>query len=291
MTTATIPATAGETPNPAVRSDEVVIRPARNAKGYWIELWRYRELFFFLAWRDLKVRYKQTTVGVAWAVIRPLLVMLIFTVVFGRLAGLPTPGGLPYPLVVMAGMIAWQFFAGVTGEGSASVLSNANLITKVYFPRVIVPASAVAVSLADLFITGALLFGMMAWYRFIPPWQVLALPAFVLLALAAALGVAFWLSALTVRYRDVRFVIPFIVQFGLYITPVGFATSAVPSHYHPLLAVNPMVGVIEGFRWCLLGSGEVDGWVLPVSLASAAVLLVTGFRYFRATERLFADTI
>jgi lipopolysaccharide transport system permease protein len=269
----------------------VVIRPGGAAGGYWAELWRYRELFAFLAWRDLKVRYKQTVIGVAWAVLRPLLVMAIFTVVFGRLANLPSPDGVPYPLLVMAGMIAWQFFAGVMGEGSGSVLSNANLITKVYFPRVIVPASVVAVAFADLLVTAGLLVGMMAWFRFAPPWQVVLLPGFLLVALTAALGVGLWLSALTVRYRDVRFVIPFLVQFGLYVTPVGFSTLAVPEEYRPLFALNPMVGVIEGFRWCLLGTGAVGGWTVPVSTAVSVGLLVTGFRYFRATERRFADTI
>ena len=227
----------------------------------------------------------------AWAVIRPLLVTVIFVTVFGRLANLPSPDGVPYPLMVLAGMTAWQFFAAVMADGSNSVLTNSNLISKVYFPRVIVPASVVAVAFADLLVTGAMLLGLMAWYGFPPPPQVLLLPGMVLLALAAALGAGFWLSALTVRYRDVRFVVPFLVQFGLYVTPVGFSTQSVPEEYRPLFAVNPMVGVIEGFRWCLLGSGVVGGWVLPVSAASAAALLVSGFRYFRATERRFADII
>lgn len=278
------------TPEPPL-PDEIVLRPSGPAGGYWAELWRYRELFLFLAWRDLKVRYKQTVIGVAWAVLRPLIVMAIFVVIFGRLAGLPSPGDVPYPLLVMAGMVAWQFFATVMGEGSNSVLANANLITKVYFPRVIVPASVVAVAFADLAITGVLMLGLMAIYGMLPPVQVLLLPLFVLLGLAAALGAGLWLSALTVRFRDVRFVVPFVVQFGLYATPVGFSTFAVPEPYRPLFAINPMVGVIEGFRWCLLGSGAIGDWVLPVSAASAAVLLVSGFRYFRATERRFADTI
>jgi lipopolysaccharide transport system permease protein len=272
-------------------ADQVVIRPGGPGAGYWRELWRYRELFLFLAWRDLKVRYKQTAIGVAWALIRPLLVMVIFTIVFGRLAKLPAPDGVPYPVLVMTGMMAWQFFAGVMGEGSVSVLSNANLITKVYFPRVIVPASVVAVALADLLVTWGLMLGMMAWYGLLPPVQVVLLPVFLLLALAASLGAGFWLSALTVRYRDVRFVVPFLVQFGLYVTPVGYSAFTVPEGYRPLLALNPMTGVIEGFRWCLLGTGAVGGGTLPVSAAVAAALLVTGFRYFRATERRFADKI
>lgn len=280
-----------EPPAPALPDEELVLRAGGGSRGYWAELWRYRELFAFLAWRDLKVRYKQTTVGVAWAVLRPLLVTVIFVVVFGRLANLPSPDGVPYPLLVLVGMAAWQFFAAVMGDGSNSVLNNANLISKVYFPRVIVPASVVAVGLADLVITGGLTAGLMAWYGRLPPAQVLLLPAFVALALVAALGTGLWLSALTVKYRDVRFLVPFVVQFGLYVTPVGFSTASVPEAYRLLFAVNPMVGVIEGFRWCLLGSGAIDGGVLAVSAASAGLLLVTGFRFFRATERRFADTI
>lgn len=279
-------------PDPGPAEDEIVVlRPEGSSRGYWAELWRYRELFAFLAWRDLKVRYKQTTVGVAWAVLRPLLVTVVFVTVFGRLAALPSPDGIPYPLLVLAGMTAWQFFAAVIGEGSNSVLSNANLISKVYFPRVIVPTSVVAVAFADLAITGLMTGGLMAWYGVRPPAQVVLLPAMVLLALAAALGACLWLAALTVRYRDVRFVVPFVVQFGLYVTPVGFSTASVAAGFRPVFALNPMVGVIEGFRWCLLGSGEVGGWVLPVSAVSAGVLLVSGFRYFRQTERLFADII
>lgn len=272
-------------------SDFVVLRASGSSHGYWRELWKYRELFVFLAWRDLKVRYKQTVIGVAWAVIRPLLTMIIFTVLFSKLAKLPSPDDVPYPVLVMAGLIAWQFFAAVMGEGSQSVLSNANLITKVYFPRVIVPASVMAVALADLAITGTMTLLLMAWYSTIPSWHVVFLPGFLLMAIAAALGVGFWLSALTVRHRDMRFVIPFIVQFGLYVTPVGFSTASVPVEWRPFFALNPMVGVIEGFRWCLLGVGLLGGGILPISLAVSLVLLVTGFRYFRATERQFADTI
>lgn len=272
-------------------AEELVLRPGGSSRGYWAELWKYRELFYFLAWRDLKVRYKQTIIGVAWAVLRPLIVTIIFVVVFGKLANLPSPAGVPYPLLVLAGMIAWQFFSSVMSEGSASVVANANLVTKIFFPRIIVPASSVAVALADLAVTGIMMLGLMAWYQVLPPIQVLLLPAFLLMALAAALGVAFWLSALTVRYRDVRFIVPFMVQFGLYITPVGFSTINVPEAYRPLLALNPMTGVIEGFRWCLLGQGVLDSWIVPISAASALVLLVSGFRFFRATERQFADII
>jgi lipopolysaccharide transport system permease protein len=271
--------------------EEIVLRAGGSNRGYWAELWRYRELFFFLAWRDFKVRYKQTTVGVAWAVLRPLLVTVIFVMIFSRLAGLPAPEGIPYPLLVLVGMAAWQFFSTVMGEGSNSVIANANLISKVYFPRIVVPISVVAVALTDLLITGGLVLGLMSWYRFVPPLQVLLVPAFLLLGLAAALGVGFWLSALTVRFRDVRFLVQFVAQFGLYATPVGYSTFNIPEVYRPVFALNPMVGVIEGFRWCLLGAGALDHGVLAVSTVVALGLLVSGFWYFRRTEHLFADTI
>ena len=270
---------------------ETVIRPNRGTAHYWAEVWRYRELFAFLAWRDLTVRYKQMTIGVAWALIRPLITMIVFTVVFGRLAGLPSPGGVPFALLVMAGLLPWQFFSAVMAEGSASLLTNAHLITKVYFPRLIVPATSVAVAFADLLVAGGLMAVLMLWYGQVPPVQIVLLPTFLLLGTAAALGVGFWLSALTVRYRDFRYVVPFMVQFGLYLTPVGFSTASVPEQFRPLYALNPLVGVIEGFRWCLLGVGEIGGWVLPISVAVSTMLLVTGFRYFRASERRFADTI
>ena len=280
-----------ESPARPEMEDEIVLRPGGASRGYWAELWRYRELFVFFAWRDLKVRYKQTAVGVAWAVIRPVLTTAVLVIVFSRLANMDAPAGIPYPLMVLAGMTAWQFFASVMSEGSGSVLTNANLISKVYFPRVIVPASVVAVALADLAITGVITALVMLWYAFMPPLQVLLLPAMLLLALASALGVGFWLSALMVQYRDVRFIVPFLAQFGLYITPVGYSAAKVPEQYQPLFALNPMVGVVEGFRWCLLGEGCVDGWILPISTASALMLLWSGFRYFRVTERRFADII
>jgi len=270
---------------------ETVIRAGGSWTGYWAEVWRFRELFFFLAWRDVKVRYKQMTIGIGWALIRPLLVMIIFTLVFSRLAKLDSPAGVPYPLLVMAAMLPWQFFAAVMGEGSNSLLTNANLITKVYFPRLIVPASAVMVASVDLLISGILMVGMFVWYGFLPPVQVLLLPVFFVLALAAALGLGLLLSALTVKYRDFRYVIPFVVQFGLYVTPVGYSTLTIPVEYRWAFALNPMVGVIEGFRWCLLGTGILGDGVLISSTAVTLVTLVIGFRYFRATERQFADTI
>jgi lipopolysaccharide transport system permease protein len=270
---------------------EIVIRPGGGLAGYWAELWRFRELFFFLAWRDVKIRYKQTSIGVGWALLRPFMFMLIFTLIFSKLAKLTSPGDVPYPLMIMAGMLPWQFFAQVMGEGSNSLFANANLITKVYFPRLLIPASAVAVALVDLLISGVLLVGMFAWYGFLPPLNVLLLPFFMAIAFLAALGVGLLLSALTVRYRDVRIIIPFLVQFGFFATPIGYSTAAVPVDYRWLFALNPMVGAIEGFRWSLFGVGVLGDGVLPASLAMTAVVLVCGFRYFRATERQFADTI
>jgi lipopolysaccharide transport system permease protein len=277
-------------PADAAAETELVVEAGKTAGQYWRDLWRYRELFYFLAWRDIKVRYKQTTVGIAWALIRPLLTMVIFTIVFGRLAKLPAPGEIPYPLLVMAGMLPWQFFANAMSECGGSILANANLISKVYFPRLITPASVVLVTFVDLLISGVLMLGLMAWYGFTPPWQVLTLPVFLVLALAAALGVGLWLSALTVKYRDFRYIVPFVVQFGLYVSPVGFSTDVVPEEWRLVFALNPMTGTIEGFRWALLGS-PLRPAELAVSTCVTILLLVTGFAYFRATERQFADTI
>lgn len=270
---------------------ETIIRADGHWSGYWRELWKYRELFVFLAWRDVSVRYKQTVIGVGWALIRPFLMMVIFTLVFSKLAKLASPGEIPYPLLIMAAMLPWHFFASVMGEGSNSLLANANLITKVYFPRLIIPATSVAVAAVDLAIGGSLLIGMFAWYGFMPSIQIALLPVFFALALMAAFGTSFWLSALTVRYRDVRYVVPFLVQIGLYATPVGFSTASIPVEYRWLFALNPMVGVIEGFRWSLLGTGILGDGVLISSLVMTTILIITGFRYFRATERKFADTI
>jgi lipopolysaccharide transport system permease protein len=270
---------------------ELVVQAGKTSGLFWRDLWRYRELFYILAWRDLKVRYKQTAIGVAWALIRPLLTMVIFTVIFGKLANLPSPHGVPYPLLVLAGMLPWQFFATAINECGTSILNNAQLIAKVYFPRLITPASVVLVSFADLLIAGALIFGLMVWYGYPPPVQVVTLPAFLAMGLAAALGVGLWLAALTVKYRDFRYIVPFIAQFGLYVSPVGFSSAVVPERWRLAFALNPMTGVIEGFRWALLG-GEVFHWPEQVvSLSVTALLLVSGFRYFRATEREFADTV
>jgi lipopolysaccharide transport system permease protein len=270
---------------------ELVIEAGRTEQQYWKDLWRYRELFYFLAWRDILVRYKQTVIGVAWALIRPFLTMIVFTVVFGKLANLPSEG-VPYPILVFAAMLPWQFFASALSESSNSLISNSNLVSKVYFPRLIVPTSAVIVSFVDFLISGVILLGLMVWYQFIPDWRILTLPIFIVIAFAASMGAGLWLTALSVEYRDFRYIVPFIVQFGLYISPVGFSSSIVPQEWRLLYSLNPMVGVIDGFRWAILG-GESQIYLpgFALSLTLVALLLWGGIGYFRKMERTFADVI
>jgi lipopolysaccharide transport system permease protein len=272
---------------------EIVIEAGRTERQYWQDLWRYRELFYFLAWRDILVRYKQTAIGIAWALIRPFLTMVVFTVVFGNLAKLPSPNGVPYPILVFAGMLPWQFFSNALTECSNSLVNNSNLISKVYFPRLIVPTSAVIVSFVDFMISGMILLGLMAYYVFVPDWRILTLPLFILIAFVASMGVGLWLAALTVEYRDFRFVVPFIVQFGLYISPVGFSSSIVPEQWRLLYSINPMVGVIDGFRWAILG-GDSNLFFQPgfwLSLTLVFLLFWSGIWYFRRMEKTFADVI
>ena len=271
---------------------ELIIEAGRTERQYWKDLWRYRELFYFLSWRDVLVRYKQTAIGIAWALIRPFLTMVVFTVVFGQLAKLPSDGEAPYPILVFAAMLPWQFFANALTGCSNSLISNANLISKVYFPRLIVPASAVIVSFVDFLISGMILLGLMAGYNFVPSWQILTLPLFVLIAFAASMGAGLLLAALNVQYRDFRYIVPFIVQFGLYISPVGFSSNIVPQQWRLWYSLNPMVGVIDGFRWAILGGESklyLPGFML--SLALVGVLLAVGVTYFRKMERTFADVI
>jgi len=270
---------------------ELIIQAGRSQQQYWRDLWRYRELFYFLAWRDILVRYKQTTIGILWALIRPFLTMVVFTVVFGNLAKLPSQG-VPYPILVFSAMLPWQFFANSLSECSNSLISNANLLSKVYFPRLVVPTSAVIVSLVDFMISGIILIGLMAWYNFIPNWRILTLPLFVAIAFMAAMGAGLWLAALNVKYRDFRYVVPFIVQFGLYISPVGFSSSIVPEQWRLLYSLNPMVGVIDGFRWAILGGdAQLDWSGFGLSVGLVTLLFISGVRYFRAYERTFADVI
>ncbi len=271
---------------------ETILEAGRAEKNYWRDLWRYRELFYFLAWRDLLVRYKQTVIGVAWAVVRPLLTTLVFTVVFNKIARLSAPGAAPYTLMVMAAMLPWQFFATSLAESSNSLVGNANLIAKVYFPRLIAPASSVITSFVDFLITLGLLAGMMVWYGFLPDWRLLALPLFVVLAFGASFGAGLWLCALTVRYRDFRYIVPFLVQFGLYASPVGISTTLVPEKWRLLYSLNPMVGVIDGFRWALLrGETVLTVSELVMSCIVVGLLIASGVWYFRKMERTFADVI
>ena len=232
---------------------DLIIEPGRAEKNYWKDLWRYRELFYILSWRDIKVRYKQTVIGAAWSIIRPLLTTIIFTIVFSRIAKLNNPSLAPYSLMVFAGMLPWQFFSNALSESSNSLIGNANLITKVYFPRMIIPASSVITSMVDLGISFIIMIGMFVWFQFIPSWHIIFLPLFVLLAFLCSFGFGLYLTAVNVKYRDFRYIIPFIVQFGLYITPVGFSSAVIPDKWKIWYALNPMVGIIDGFRWCLLG--------------------------------------
>jgi lipopolysaccharide transport system permease protein len=270
---------------------ELIIEAGRTEKQYWKDLWNYRELFYFLAWRDILVRYKQTAIGVAWAILRPFLTMLVLTIIFGKLARFPS-GSTPYPILVFAAMLPWQFFSNSLTECSNSLIGNAGLISKVYFPRLVIPTSSVIVSFADFLLSGAILLGLMAWYNFWPTWRVLALPFLILISFGAAMGAGLWISAMNVKYRDFRYVVPFLVQFGLYISPVGFASNVVPEKWRLLYSINPMVGVIDGFRWAILNKDViiyVPGFILSMSLVM--FLFLGGVWYFRKTERTFADVI
>ena len=272
-------------------SSELIIEAGRAEKQYWKDLWRYRELFYFLAWRDILVRYKQTAIGILWALIRPFLTMVVFTVVFGQLAKLPAEGA-PYPILVFSAMLPWQFFANSLSESSNSLITNANLLSKIYFPRLIIPTSAVVVSFVDFLISGIILLGLMAWYNFVPSWRILTLPLFSVIAFVAAMGAGLWLASLNVQYRDFRYIVPFIVQFGLYISPVGFSSSIVPEKWRLLYSLNPMVGVIDGFRWAILRDGShfyLPGFIL--SLGFVGLIFISGIWYFRKMEKTFADVI
>jgi lipopolysaccharide transport system permease protein len=272
------------------KREPLIIEAGVTDSNYWKDLWLYRELLYILSWRDIKIRYKQTVVGAAWSVIRPLLTTVIFTLVFGRVAKLPSPDGIPYALLVFAGMLPWQFFSNALSESSNSLIGNTNLISKVYFPRMIIPTSSVITSLVDFAISFALMLLMMAYYGVLPPVQILLLPFFILLAFLAAMGIGLYITALNVKYRDFRYIIPFIVQFGLYITPVGFQTSTIGERWRLLYSLNPMVGIIDGFRWCLLGLPmNTDGLVCSVAVTVASLWL--GIRFFRRTEKSFADNI
>jgi lipopolysaccharide transport system permease protein len=279
----------------AVSTEELIIEPGRSEKNYWKDLWRYRELFYILSWRDIKVRYKQTVIGAAWGVIRPLLTMIVFTFVFGKIANLEDKNiTIPYPIIVFAGLLPWQFFATALSDASNSLIGNSNLISKVYFPRMIIPASSVITSLVDFGISFGLLLIIMGFYQYLPPIQILLLPVFILMAFLISMGAGLYVTALNVKYRDFRYVIPFIVQFGIYITPVGYTSAVIAEKYSETarfwFSLNPMVGVVDGFRWCIVG----EPLYLPGFILSLCMIVVLGFLgvwYFRKTEKSFADTI
>jgi lipopolysaccharide transport system permease protein len=278
----------------AASTEELVIEAGRSEKNYWKDLWRYRELFYILSWRDIKVRYKQTVIGTAWGVIKPLLTMLIFTFIFGQMAGLDEKKGPPYPIVVLAGLLVWQFFSSALNEASSSLVNNTNLITKIYFPRLIIPASAIIVSLVDFAISFGLLLILFLYYQYVPPIQILLIPVFVIMTFLAAFGTGLYLTALNVKYRDFRHVIPFIIQFGLYVTPVGYSSEVITQKYSEKArfwySLNPIVGIIDGFRWCITGAPFYwPGFLL--SLVIILLLLWLGVTYFRKTEKAFADNI
>jgi lipopolysaccharide transport system permease protein len=269
----------------------LIIEAGKSERHYWRDLWQYRELFYFLAWRDILVRYKQTVIGLAWSLLQPFVTMVVFTLVFGKLAKLPS-GNVPYPILVFAAQLPWQFFANAFSQAGNSLIGNANMISKVYFPRLVIPASAVIVSFLDFLISGVLLVGLMVWYGFMPDWHIITLPIFIFIAFAAAMGAGLWIASLNVTYRDFRYIIPFVVQIGLYISPVGFSSSIVPDKWRLLYSANPMVGVIDGFRWAILGGDAQLYWPgFALSMSLVIFLLITGIIYFRKTERRFADII
>jgi lipopolysaccharide transport system permease protein len=273
---------------------EMIIEAGTTEKNYWKDLWHYRELFYILSWRDIRVRYKQTVIGATWSVIRPLLTMVIFVFAFGRMGGLAKASNVPYPLLVFSGLLPWQFFSTALSEASGSLIGNANLVSKVYFPRIIIPASSVITSLVDFLITFCLLVIMIIFYRYVPSWQVLFLPFFILLAFFASFGIGLYITALNVKFRDFRYIVPFVVQLGLYISPIGYSSSRVAKEFGERVrfwySLNPMVGIADGFRWCIVGEPlYIPGLLL--SIAVTIFFLFIGIRYFRKTEKTFSDNI
>ena len=274
-----------------MKTKEITIEAGKIEAQYWHDLWAYRELFYFLAWRDILVRYKQTAIGILWAILRPFLTMVVFSIVFGKIAKLPS-GNTPYPILVFAALLPWQFFSNALSESSNSLIGNSNLISKVYFPRLVIPISSIIVSFVDFIISGAILFALMIFYSYWPTWRVLTLPFFIIIAFAASMGTGLWISAMNVKFRDFRYIVPFIVQLGLYISPVGFSSSVIPDKWRLLYSLNPMVGVIDGFRWAILGKTDslyLPGFILSLTLVS--IIFIFSLRFFRNTERTFADII
>tara|TARA_B100000787_G_C16195393_1_gene300403 strand:+ start:2065 stop:2898 length:834 start_codon:yes stop_codon:yes gene_type:complete len=277
-----------------MKKNRITIIDSKNTKQqYWNDLWSYRGLFYFLSWKDVLVRYKQTVIGVAWSVIRPFLTMIIFVLIFSKIAKLPSDGNAPYAIMVFAALLPWQFFSNALADSGNSLVDNADMVGKIFFPRVIIPASTIIVSLLDFCISFVILIFLMLWYQFVPNITILLLPFFLLLAIINVLGLGLWLSALNVTYRDFRYVIPFMVQFGLYLSPVGFSSSIVPEQWRMLYSLNPMVGVIDGFRWAILGSENATLYIpgFIVSIIISLVILYTGMKFFRKKEKTFADVI
>ncbi|MEO6838431.1 MAG: ABC transporter permease [Ginsengibacter sp.] len=274
-----------------IQEFDLVIERGRSKKNYWKDLWRFRELFLFLSWRDILVRYKQTAIGLSWSLIRPFLTMIVFTVIFGRLAKLPS-NGVPYPILVYAAMLPWQFFSTSFTDASNSLLVNSNMLTKIYFPRLIIPVSTVIVNLVDFLISFLILIGLMIWYHFVPPLTILYLPLFLGFTFLISMGSGLYVAALNVKYRDFKYIVPFVVQIGMYVSPVGFSSSVVPPKWRLLYSLNPMVGVIDGFRWCILGKNSsiyLPG--LMISIGTTFLVVILGLWYFRKMEKTFADVV
>lgn len=267
------------------------IEAGKSTQNYFKDVWRYRELLYFLSWRDILVKYKQTLIGILWIIVRPIITILVFTIVFGKIAQLPQ-AGIPYPLLVLAGLLPWYFFSNALSESSLSLISNSSLITKVYFPRILLPMSSIIVSLLDFCITFLLALAVMAWYGILPGWEIIFLPLFIILSFIPALGAGLWFSAFNVKYRDFRYIVPFLVQIGILFSPVGFSSNIIPEEWRILYSLNPLVGVIDGFRWMLLGSSfdiYFPGFLISITLS--VVILISGALYFKKTERIFADII
>jgi len=274
-----------------MKETEIIIEPGKRLRHYWRDLWLYRELFYFLSWRDILVRYKQTVIGISWSLIRPLLTMIIFTIIFGKLAKFPSHG-IPYPILVFSAILPWQLFASSITDASNSLIQNTNMITKIYFPRLIMPTSSIIVNLVDFLISFSILCVLMVWYQYMPDWRILFIPVFLFMAFMASLGMGLWLSSLNVKYRDFRYIVPFMVQLGLYVSPVGFSSDVIPEKWRMLYSINPMVGVIDGFRWALIGKDIQFYWPgFILSFGIVLLLLYTGFLFFQKMERSFADVI
>ncbi len=274
-----------------IKKNITVIQAGKHEKQYLIDLWAYRELFFFLSWRDILVRYKQTVIGIAWSIIRPILTMIVFTIIFGKIAKLPSDN-VPYPILVFVALLPWQFFANALQSSGGSLVSNAGMISKVYFPRMIVPASSIIVAFIDFSISFIILIILMFWYRFVPGWKVVTIPLFLILAILLSLGVGFLISSLNVKYRDFQYIVPFMIQFGLYVSPVGFSSDVIPQKWRVIYSLNPMVGIIDGFRWAFFGT-QTNYLLLSIifSVVIITILLFIGVWYFRKTERTFVDRI